>query len=175
MRRQDWATKRDGKFVSKGKSRVKTIPAPSGSSVQVRRQRADEELKRVAGLVSEYLHESTLSRPFANSNRRPKKVSPPDKPDQKEAARREAQRKKERQQRPVSLRPPLPSGLRIQVLMRDKYQCRYCGSLKGPFHVDHVQPWSKGGTDTDDNLVTACIRCNLRKGSKVWVPKPISV
>jgi len=29
--------------------------------------------------------------------------------------------------------------------------------------VDHVDPVSAGGTDDEDNLVTACIACNLGK------------
>lgn len=56
---------------------------------------------------------------------------------------------------------------RFQVLKRDKFTCRYCGS-KAPdvqLHVDHVVPVSLGGTDTPDNLVAACVDCNNGKGS----------
>jgi 5-methylcytosine-specific restriction endonuclease McrA len=30
-------------------------------------------------------------------------------------------------------------------------------------HVDHIEPWSKGGTTTLDNLQTLCSTCNIGK------------
>lgn len=64
--------------------------------------------------------------------------------------------------------------LRQQVLKRDGNQCRYCGSKTGPFHLDHVYPYSKGGETTIKNLVTACEKCNLKKRDTVGMwPKPI--
>lgn len=33
------------------------------------------------------------------------------------------------------------------------------------FHFDHVEPYSKGGEDSVDNLVLSCITCNISKGS----------
>lgn len=53
--------------------------------------------------------------------------------------------------------------IRRQVLQRDGFRCRYCGSKKRPLHMDHILPWSRGGSDRADNLVTACQRCNCRK------------
>ena len=50
------------------------------------------------------------------------------------------------------------------IKARDDYKCVYCGSSKN-LTVDHVRPKSKGGTDTADNLVTACRPCNQAKGS----------
>lgn len=42
--------------------------------------------------------------------------------------------------------------------------CAYCETeLGGSFHVDHVVPLSKGGTDWPDNLAVACATCNLTK------------
>ncbi|MEW1881239.1 HNH endonuclease signature motif containing protein [Rhodococcus sp. NPDC080181] len=45
--------------------------------------------------------------------------------------------------------------------------CHYCGTpwRKG-FHVDHAIPLARGGTDDWTNLVSACPRDNLRKGTK---------
>lgn len=64
--------------------------------------------------------------------------------------------------------------IRKIVLERDGFQCRYCGSKVPPFHLDHVYPYSKGGETTANNLVTACLKCNLQKHSKVGIwPKPI--
>ena len=50
------------------------------------------------------------------------------------------------------------------IKARDGHKCVYCGS-KENLTVDHVRPKSKGGTDTADNLVTACRPCNQAKGS----------
>lgn len=57
-------------------------------------------------------------------------------------------------------------GLRFKVFMRDNFRCRYCGKRVEDgaiLHADHVQPASKGGPTTLENLVTACIDCNLGK------------
>jgi len=51
---------------------------------------------------------------------------------------------------------------------RDNWQCQYCGinlDYKS-ITIDHVHPRSKGGTTTWKNCVSACKRCNLKKGSK---------
>jgi 5-methylcytosine-specific restriction endonuclease McrA len=55
---------------------------------------------------------------------------------------------------------------RRNLLLRDSYQCQYCGKEPGvrELNVDHVVPRSRGGRDSWDNLVIACRPCNLRKG-----------
>lgn len=59
--------------------------------------------------------------------------------------------------------------LRFRILERDGFKCRYCG--RNPrdhdtvLHVDHIIPSSKGGTNEDDNLITACIDCNQGKAN----------
>ena len=57
---------------------------------------------------------------------------------------------------------------RRNLMFRDQHQCQYCG--KQPpvrdLNIDHVQPRSRGGPDSWENLVTACRVCNLRKGWK---------
>lgn len=63
-------------------------------------------------------------------------------------------------------RARLPADLRNTIFDRDGARCRYCGSTEGPFHVDHVVPFSKGGSDEPGNLVIACMACNLSKGAK---------
>ena len=50
------------------------------------------------------------------------------------------------------------------VLRRDAHRCAYCKRAANT--VDHVQPKSKGGTDSWENLVAACLRCNNLKGDK---------
>lgn len=65
--------------------------------------------------------------------------------------------------------PRLAVGLRFDVFMRDDFRCRYCGVSVDDgaiLHADHVIPESKGGPTTLENLVTACIDCNLGKSDK---------
>lgn len=53
---------------------------------------------------------------------------------------------------------------RQNVFKRDRSRCVYCGS-RDALTIDHVVPRSMGGRDAWDNLVTACQRCNARKGN----------
>jgi hypothetical protein len=51
------------------------------------------------------------------------------------------------------------------VMKRDHFACQNCGAApaKNPavnLHLDHKNPWSKGGETTFDNLVTLCSVCN---------------
>lgn len=66
-------------------------------------------------------------------------------------------------------RAPLPPRLRFEVLRRDSFTCRYCGR-KAPFvelHVDHVVPYRELREHRLENLVTACVDCNLGKGARL--------
>ncbi|NND71455.1 MAG: HNH endonuclease [Rhodothermales bacterium] len=54
---------------------------------------------------------------------------------------------------------------RKNVLRRDRYKCQYCGR-RDKLTIDHVQPKSRGGRDTWENLVAACVPCNNRKGNR---------
>jgi hypothetical protein len=57
--------------------------------------------------------------------------------------------------------------LRYEILRRDNFQCRYCGASapNASLTVDHVTPVALGGTDSPNNLVTACQPCNNGKSS----------
>lgn len=52
---------------------------------------------------------------------------------------------------------------RQNVFKRDNFNCQYCG-ISRDLTLDHVIPKSKGGRSSWDNLITACRRCNTRKG-----------
>ena len=54
---------------------------------------------------------------------------------------------------------------RFNLFLRDEFRCQYCGS-KGELTFDHVVPRARGGITSWENVVAACSRCNLRKGSK---------
>ncbi|EER95913.1 hypothetical protein BDA96_02G046800 [Sorghum bicolor] len=54
---------------------------------------------------------------------------------------------------------------RKNILYRDDFTCQYCSSGDN-LTIDHVIPISRGGKWEWENLVTACARCNSRKGQK---------
>lgn len=64
---------------------------------------------------------------------------------------------------------PVSKRLRYEILRRDNHACRYCGATAPDvkLNVDHVIPQALGGTDTPDNLVTACADCNAGKTSSM--------
>ena len=55
---------------------------------------------------------------------------------------------------------------RRNILYRDNHSCQYCRYSGSDLTLDHVLPRSRGGGDTWDNIVTACVRCNVRKGNR---------
>ena len=65
----------------------------------------------------------------------------------------------------------IPLGLRIKILERDSFRCVYCGrspatDLNVKLHIDHIDPFSKGGKTEFENLQTLCGECNLGKSNK---------
>ena len=84
--------------------------------------------------------------------------------------------------RSISMTMPFPSIVRLSVfvrvpfkkiilsrkniLRRDGHRCQFCGRGDVPLTVDHVYPISRGGEDTWENLVAACVECNNRKGDR---------
>ncbi|ERN40536.1 restriction endonuclease [Rubidibacter lacunae KORDI 51-2] len=59
----------------------------------------------------------------------------------------------------------VPPVSRREVMRRDRHACQYCGSTRN-LTLDHVQPRSRGGAHTWDNVVAACAPCNSRKGAR---------
>ena len=86
----------------------------------------------------------------------------------------------------VSFRIKLPSVLRLlkyvrmrkrfrhvkfnraNIYARDLHTCQYCGTRCSTEDLtfDHVTPQVQGGQATWENIVTACISCNNRKGGR---------
>ncbi|MBT8401808.1 MAG: HNH endonuclease [Rhodothermia bacterium] len=54
---------------------------------------------------------------------------------------------------------------RKNVIRRDGFRCQYCHS-RDRLTIDHVLPKSRGGKDSWENLVAACVPCNNRKGNR---------
>lgn len=60
---------------------------------------------------------------------------------------------------------------RTEVLEKTQGRCAYCGTVLDPatlssWHVDHVVPKFREGTDQLDNLVASCAECNTTKKIK---------
>jgi len=57
---------------------------------------------------------------------------------------------------------------RARVYIRDRYRCQYCGDHRHAkdLTLDHILPRAQGGESTPANLVTACVKCNQRKGNR---------
>jgi 5-methylcytosine-specific restriction endonuclease McrA len=64
-------------------------------------------------------------------------------------------------------RPRLKRKLsRIDVFVRDRSTCQYCGKETKQLTLDHIVPKSQGGKHTWENVVSACMRCNHHKAGK---------
>lgn len=51
---------------------------------------------------------------------------------------------------------------------RQKWRCAWCRvPCRGAYHVDHIVPLAKGGSNWPDNLCIACPPCNMRKKDKL--------
>jgi 5-methylcytosine-specific restriction endonuclease McrA len=57
---------------------------------------------------------------------------------------------------------------RYNVFWRDNFRCQYCRKkfVIGQLTFDHLIPQSRGGDTSWDNIVTACHKCNTKKGAK---------
>jgi len=54
------------------------------------------------------------------------------------------------------------------IFIRDGFRCAYCNNVfpKNMLTLDHVIPSSKGGHRNWENIVTACMPCNINKGNR---------
>lgn len=72
------------------------------------------------------------------------------------------------------------------VLRRDNFTCGYCKARASDGVMmthDHIMPKSRGGADSWENAITACVSCNGKKGNQTpeeagmklllypWTPK----
>lgn len=57
---------------------------------------------------------------------------------------------------------------RRNIFARDSNQCQYCGKKfpMSELSLDHVTPRSQNGQTTWENIVCACVDCNVRKGGR---------
>jgi 5-methylcytosine-specific restriction endonuclease McrA len=62
-------------------------------------------------------------------------------------------------------RKTITESQREEIFIRDKYKCVHCGNNER-LRIDHIQPFSCGGSTKSDNLQTLCESCNAKKGNK---------
>ncbi len=67
------------------------------------------------------------------------------------------------------VRIPLDLGTRLAMIFNRELECAICGA--GPpeteLHIDHIYPWSRGGTSDLENLRFLCALHNLEKADKI--------
>ncbi len=57
---------------------------------------------------------------------------------------------------------------RRNIYARDKNHCQYCGKKfpTSELSLDHITPRSMGGEAEWENIVCACLKCNVKKGGR---------
>jgi 5-methylcytosine-specific restriction endonuclease McrA len=61
--------------------------------------------------------------------------------------------------------PKIPREKKERLLRRDGYRCVQC-SVESNLTIDHIKPWSKGGTNRMENLQILCDTCNWLKADQ---------
>ncbi|TET38899.1 MAG: hypothetical protein E3J72_01885 [Planctomycetota bacterium] len=60
----------------------------------------------------------------------------------------------------------IPQHVKTEVWSRGNGACVYCGA-NDYLHFDHIIPFSKGGSNTAENIQILCAKCNLEKSDRI--------
>jgi hypothetical protein len=60
----------------------------------------------------------------------------------------------------------ISKGLADRLLKFQKGKCITCRNILGKFHMDHIEPLSKGGENIDMNIQLLCPSCNCSKNNR---------
>ncbi len=65
----------------------------------------------------------------------------------------------------------IPHSVIIRVVRRDNNTCQICGKilLDREIEIDHIIPYSRGGTSDESNLRVTCMECNRKKGKRIEI------
>jgi 5-methylcytosine-specific restriction protein A len=66
-----------------------------------------------------------------------------------------------RKSAPLRMDPGSYEILRQQILRRDGWRCRWCGTMSN-LEVHHKEFRSHSGEDSEENLITLCTACHAR-------------
>jgi 5-methylcytosine-specific restriction endonuclease McrA len=81
-------------------------------------------------------------------------------PEKMRASRIKALQKRRLLEKSSTYQIPVKAIMKLQ-----KNACFYCGA-KENIEIDHIVPISKGGRNSEGNLISACVACNRSKGAK---------
>jgi 5-methylcytosine-specific restriction endonuclease McrA len=62
----------------------------------------------------------------------------------------------------------IPIATRYRIVAESGAVCFYCGEPLAALTIDHVIPWSQGGSHHPMNLVGCCQTCNSIAGEKLF-------
>lgn len=72
----------------------------------------------------------------------------------------------------------IPDGLKSQIQQVDHQRCCYCLTTEAnsgiPMTFDHIQPRSKGGVTSFENVCLACRTCNEYKSDLIEAEDPLT-
>lgn len=75
-------------------------------------------------------------------------------------------------------RMPTSDELRARIESRAGYRCEYCRAPRVicgyRFHLDHIRPTARGGSNSPSNRCLACASCNLAKGDRTEAADPLT-
>jgi len=59
---------------------------------------------------------------------------------------------------------------KIEIYHRDNGLCKGCAKPVSEYnwHADHIIPWVKGGRTDVENGQVLCVKCNIKKGARLW-------
>lgn len=67
-------------------------------------------------------------------------------------------------------RAPIPRVVRLLVWRRDEGRCQLCSATDVSTELDHITPWSAGGSDDSTNLRVLCGPCNQDRSNYRTMP-----